>query len=163
MGYFFSLRNEVYRHGALNSSSGIVRYGALGGETEESIRDCLREQGVAAVRGFRVGEGRGLVGTGTLLLAFGSVVSPGSLKVFYRMVPVEVCMPGPLRCFGARGLDIVKATVLLILDRFVNDVEWEVVTIIPAIVQAQQDVLTTVGAVCRDPVGVRFGGKREKS
>ena len=46
----------------------------------------------------------------------------------------------------------MKTTVLLILDQFVNDVEWEVMTIIPTIVQTQHNVLTAEKIICLDPV-----------
>ena len=55
----------------------------------------------------------------------------------------------------------MKSTVLLILDQFVNDVEWEVMTIIPTIVQTQHNVLTAEKTICLDPVTVKFG-KKEK-
>ena len=57
----------------------------------------------------------------------------------------------------------MKTTVLLILDQFVNDVEWEVMTIIPTIVQTQHNVLTAKKTICLDPVTVKFGKKKKKS
>ena len=45
----------------------------------------------------------------------------------------------------------------------VNDVEWEVMTIIPTIVQTQHNVLTAEKTICQDPVTVKFGKKKKKS
>ena len=55
----------------------------------------------------------------------------------------------------------MKTTVLLILGQFVNDVEWEVMTIIPTIVQTQQNASTAEKTICQDPVTVKFGKKKE--
>ena len=57
----------------------------------------------------------------------------------------------------------MKITVLLILDQFVNDVEWEVMIIIPTIVQTQHNVLTAEKTICQDPETVKFGKKKKKS
>ena len=56
----------------------------------------------------------------------------------------------------------MKTIVLLILDQFVNDVEWEVMTIIPTIVQTQHNVLTAEKTICQDPVTVKFGKKKKE-
>ena len=40
--------------------------------------------------------------TNTLLLTFNTVNVPKSLKIFYRIVPVDVYVPNPLRCFNCQ-------------------------------------------------------------
>ena len=99
---FFNLSIEVSEHKTLNSSKGIIRDKALKGESEENIKDNLQDQGVTAVKRFKIRKGHDLVSTNTLLLTFNSVVPPKSLKIFYRIIPVEVYIPNPLRCFNCQ-------------------------------------------------------------
>ena len=42
------------------------------------------------------------VETNTLLLTFNTVNVPKSLKIFYRIVPVDVYVPNPLQCFNCQ-------------------------------------------------------------
>ena len=99
---FFNLSVEVAEHKTLNSSKGIIRDKALKGESEGNIKDNLQDQGVTAVKRFKIRIGHDLVSTNTLLLTFNSVVPPKSLKIFYRIIPVEVYIPNPLRCFNCK-------------------------------------------------------------
>ena len=99
---FFNLSVEVSEHKTLNSSKGIIRDKALKGESEENIKDNLQDQGVIAVKRFKIRKGHDLVSTNTLLLTFNSVVPPKSLKIFYRIIPVEIYIPNPLRCFNCQ-------------------------------------------------------------
>ena len=99
---FFNLSVEVSEHKTLNSSKGIIRDKALKGESEENIKDNLQDQGVIAVKRFKIRKGHDLVSTNTLLLTFNSVVPPKSLKIFYRIIPVEMYIPNPLRCFNCQ-------------------------------------------------------------
>ena len=99
---FFNLPVEVSEHKTLNSSKGIIRDKALKGESEENIQDYLKDQGVTAVKRFKIRKGHDLVSTSTLLLTFNSVVPPKSLKIFYRIIPVEMYIPNPLRCFNCQ-------------------------------------------------------------
>ena len=99
---FFDLPVQVSEHKTLSSSRGIVGDRALKGESDDGIGEDLQERGVAAAKGFKVGGGRDFVDTSTILLTFNSVVPPRTLKVFYRIVPVEMCVPGPLRCFSCQ-------------------------------------------------------------
>ena len=88
---------EVSEHKSLNSSKGIIRDIALKGESD--VREYLQEQRVTAVNRFKVKNGHELVSTITLLLTFNSVVLPKSLKLFYRIIPVEVYVPSPPNMF----------------------------------------------------------------
>ena len=99
---FFNLSVEVSEHKTLNSSKGIIRDKALKGESEENIKDYLQDQGVIAVKRFKIRKGHDLVSTNTLLLTFNSVVPPKSLKIFYRIIHVEMYIPNPLRCFNCQ-------------------------------------------------------------
>ena len=99
---FFNLPVQVSEHKTLNSSRGIIRDGALKGESDDNIGEDLQEQGVTAAKRFKVERGHDFVDTNTILLTFNSVVPPGTLKIFYRIVPVEMCVPGPLRCFNCQ-------------------------------------------------------------
>ena len=42
------------------------------------------------------------VETNTLLLTFIRINVPKSLKIFYRVIPVDVYIPNPLRCFNCQ-------------------------------------------------------------
>ena len=98
----FNLSVEVSEHKTLNSSKGIIRDNALKGESEENIKGNLQDQGVPAVKRFKIRKGYDLVSTNTLLLTFNSVVPSKSLKIFYRIIPVEVYIPNPPRCFNCQ-------------------------------------------------------------
>ena len=99
---FFGLRVSVSEHQSLNSSKGIIRDGMLKGEIEEEIVDYLREQGVTACKRFKIKKDHDTVETNTLLLTFNSINVPKSLKIFYRVVPVDIYVPNPLRCFNCQ-------------------------------------------------------------
>ena len=157
---FFSLPVEVSEHKTLNSSKDIIGDKALKGETEENIQDYLQDQGVTTVKRFKIRKGHDLVSTNTLLHTFNSVVPPKSLKMFYRIIPVEVYVPNPLRCFNCQRFGHHENNCSVDL---VNDVEWEVETIIPTIVRTQQNVLTAEKTICQDPVTLKFGKKKKKT
>ena len=99
---FFNLPVEVSEHTTLNSSKGIIRDPILKLETEENIAEYLQGQGVTHVKRFKIKRNGDLVNTNTLLLTFNSVVPPKSLKIFYQIIPVEVYVPNPLRCFNCQ-------------------------------------------------------------
>ena len=99
---FFGLRVSVSEHQSLNSSKGIIRDRMLKGEKEEEIVDYLREQGVTACKRFKINKDHETIETNTLLLTFNTVNVPKSLKIFYRIVPVDLYVPNPLRCFNCQ-------------------------------------------------------------
>ena len=74
----------------------------LKGEKEEEIVDYLREQGVTACKRFKIKKDHETVETNTLLLTFNTINVPKSLKIFYRVVPVDIFAPNPLRCFNCQ-------------------------------------------------------------
>ena len=93
---FFNLKVSVSQHNSLNSSKGIIRDRMLKGESEDSIVEYLRPQGVTGCKRFKIKKGQS-VETNTLLLTFDRVNVPKSLKIFYRVVPVDVYVPNALR------------------------------------------------------------------
>ena len=95
----------------------------LKGKSEDNIVEYLRPQGVTASNRFKIMKDRNLVETNTLLLTFDRVNVPKSLKIFYRVVPVDVYIPNPLRCLTASGSDIMKTTVLKTPDLYARTVE----------------------------------------
>ena len=99
---FFNLPVQVSEHKTLNSSKGIIRDKALKGESDDNIRENLQEQGVTAAKRFKVKRGHDFVDTNMILLTFNSVVPPKTLKIFYRIIPVEMYVPNPLRCFNCQ-------------------------------------------------------------
>ena len=99
---FFNLKVNVSEHNSLNSSKGIIRDRMLKGESEDSIVEYLRPQGVTGCTRFKIKKDGKTVETNTLLLTFNRVNVPKSLKIFYRVVPVDVYVPNPLRCFNCQ-------------------------------------------------------------
>ena len=120
---FFNIKVSVTEHNSLNSSKGIIRDCMLKGETEDNIVDYLRPQGVTGCKRFKIKKDGKSVETNTLLLTFNRINVPNSLKNFYRVVPVDVYIPNPLRYLTARGSDIMKITVLKTPDLYVRTVE----------------------------------------
>ena len=102
MKQFFNIPVTVSEHTTLNSSKGIIKDRTLKGESEADILAYLKPQGVTAVKRFRVRKGEQLIETNTLLLTFNMVTVPKSLRIFYRMVPVEIYVPNPLRCYNCQ-------------------------------------------------------------
>ena len=80
----------------------IIRDPILKLETEENIAEYLQGQGVTYVKRFKIRRNNELVNTNTLLLTFNTVVPSKSLKIFYQIIPVEVYVPNPLRCFNCQ-------------------------------------------------------------
>ena len=99
---FFGLKVSVTEHKSLNSSKGIIRDRMLKGDKETEIVGYLKEQGVTACTRFTIKKDHETVETNTLLLTFNTVDVPKSLKIFYRIVPVDMYVPNPLRCFNCQ-------------------------------------------------------------
>ena len=74
-------------------------------EIEENITEYLKQQGVTACKRFTIKKDGNLIETNTLLLTFNSISLPKSLKIFYRIIPVEVYIPNPLRCFNCQRFE----------------------------------------------------------
>ena len=74
----------------------------LKNETEENITEYLKQQGVTAYKRFTIKKDGNLIETNTLLLTFNSTSLPKSLKIFYRIIPVEVYNTNPLWCFNCQ-------------------------------------------------------------
>ncbi|MCG8070208.1 MAG: hypothetical protein JAY84_20385 [Candidatus Thiodiazotropha taylori] len=102
MTSFFAIPVEVTEHSSLNSSKGIIRDPNLRKETEENILNYLKPQGVTHVKRFKIKKNGEYIQTNTLLLTFNTVVAPKSLKIFYQIIPVELYVPNPLRCFNCQ-------------------------------------------------------------
>ena len=93
---------EVTEHKTLNSSKGIIRERILSTETEENILEYLKPQGVTHVKRFKIKKNGELVNTNKLLLTFNTVLTPKTLKIFYQIIPVDLYVPNPLRCFNCQ-------------------------------------------------------------
>ena len=102
MTKFFNLNVTVTEHKTLNSCKGIIRDRMLKHETEENITEYLKQQGVTACKRFTIKKDGNLIETNTLLLTFNTTTLPKSLKRIYRIIPVEVYIPNPLRCFNCQ-------------------------------------------------------------
>ena len=79
-----------------------LSYVLLRTETEENILEYLKPQGVTYVKRFKIKKNGELVNTNTLLLTFNTVVAPQTLKIFYQIIPVDLYVPNPLRCFNCQ-------------------------------------------------------------
>ena len=128
MKTFFNLPVTVSEHHTLNSSKGIIRNRDLKGESEENIKEYLKDQGVIAVKRFTIKKGNSTIQTNTLLLTFNRITVPKSLRIFYRFIPVDIYIPNPLRCLTARNLTTMKTTAQKILGQYVKTVELEIMT-----------------------------------
>ena len=93
---------SLSRNITLNSCKGIIRDRMLKHETEENITEYLNTQGVTACKRFKIKKDGNFIETNTLLLTFNTTTLPKSLKIFYRIIPVEVYIPNPLRCFNCQ-------------------------------------------------------------
>ena len=51
---------------------------------------------------FTIRRNQEIVNTNTLFLTFNSIVTPKTLKKFYQIIPVELYVPNPLRCFNCQ-------------------------------------------------------------
>ena len=99
---FFSLPVTVSEHKTLHSSKGIIKDRTLKEESED-IKDYLKDQGVINVKRFKVKNDKGtLINNNTLLLTFNSTTVPKSLKIFYRIISVELYVLNPLKCFNCQ-------------------------------------------------------------
>ena len=103
MSTFFGIKVSVTEHKTLNSSKGVIRDRMLKDEKESEIVDYLKEQGVIGCKRFTIKKDNETIETNTLLLTFNSITVPKSLKIFYRIVPVDVYVPNPLRCFNCQS------------------------------------------------------------
>ena len=99
---FFNINVTVTEHKTLNSCKGIIRDRMLKHETEENITEYLNTQGVTACKRFKIKKDGNFIETNTLFLTFNTTTLPKSLKIFYRIIPVEVYIPNPLRCFNCQ-------------------------------------------------------------
>ena len=97
---FFNIPVTVSEH----TSKGIIKDRTLKGESEADILAYLKPQGVTAVKRFRIRKGEQLIETYTILLTFNMVTVPKSSRIFYRMVPVKIYVPNPLRCYNCQKI-----------------------------------------------------------
>ena len=103
------------------------------------------------------------VDTNKILLTFNSVVPPKTLKIFYRIIPVEMYAPNPLRCFNCQRFGHHENNCPVDIgsvcercgkrgdDHHTNQV------------QTQQNVSVVGKIIYQGPVNVKFGKKRKKS
>ena len=64
--------------------------------------DYLKEQDVAPCKRFTIKENNETVENNTSLPTFNTITIPKSLKIFYRVVPVDMYVQNPQRCFNCQ-------------------------------------------------------------
>ena len=167
---FFNLPVEVKPHKTLNSSKGIIRDRNLKGESEKNILEYLENQGVTAVKRFTVKKGQDTINTNTILLTFDSVVPPKSLKIFYQIIPVDLYIPNPLRCFQlseilitVRNFDTMRTNAQLTPGQSVKNVVWETMTIIQITAKTPQNVSTVAEHIYHGQMNAKHGRRKKKS
>ena len=161
---FFNLPVEVKPHKTLNSSKGIIRDRNLKGESEKNILEYLENQGVTAAKRFTVKKGQDTINTNTILLTFDSVVPPKSLKIFYQIIPVDLYIPNPLRCFNCqKNLDTMRTNAQLTPGQSVKDVVLETMTIIQITAKNPQNVSTVAEHIYHGQMNAKHGRRKKKS
>ena len=159
---FFGLRVSVTEHQSLNSSKGIIRDRMLKGEKEDEIVDYLKEQGVTACKRFKIKKDHETVETNTLLLTFNTVNVPKSLRIFYRIVPVDIYVPNPLRCFNCQSFGHHENNCPVDLGSVCGTAVREAMTIIPLPVKTRRNALTAAKTTFHDRATAKFGRKKRK-
>ena len=92
---------RISPHKSLNFKKGIIRSRGLRGCSDDEIlkSEGAKEQGITAVKRFKIKKQGDLVDTDTFLITFGLPTLPQSIKLAYLRIPVEMHIPNPLRCF----------------------------------------------------------------
>lgn len=99
-----NIKVKTYEHPTLNKSKGIIKDPMLKGCSEDEIVQNLTTQGVVAAKRFKIKKDGKQLNTNTILLTFNTTITPKSLKIFYRIIQVEIYVPNPLRCFCCQKL-----------------------------------------------------------
>ena len=99
---FFSQKVRVYAHTTLNSSRGIIRDPMLKGCSDQEVLEGLKEKGVTGVRRITITKNGKKVDTNTFVLTFNTPMVPKDLKIFYRVIKVDIYIPNPLRCYNCQ-------------------------------------------------------------
>ena len=91
---FYSIIVKVTSHQTFNSSKGIIRDSAMKGVSTDEIKEYLKSQGVINVRKISIKkEGQ------YFCCNFQYPNSSKNVRIFYRLIKVELYIPNPLRCF----------------------------------------------------------------
>ena len=96
---FHNIPVLVSPHRSLNTKKGVMRCRDLEDETEENIKEELKDQGVIEVYRIKVNRNGSLTPTNTYILTFNTTTLPTSLKVGYLNIKVDLFIQNPLRCF----------------------------------------------------------------
>ena len=129
----------------------------LKGESEDSIVEYLRPQGVTGFKRFKIKKDGKTVETNTLLLTFNRVNVPKSLKIFYHVVPVDVYVPKPLHCFNCQRFGHHENNCSEDPDLYVKTVEQMVMHITLVSAKIQQNVSIAVRTTLQNQIFVKFG------
>ena len=113
----------------------------LKGESEDSIVEYLRPQGVTGCKRFKIRKEGQSVERNTLLLTFDRVNIPKSLKIVLT----------------ARGSDITKTTILKTPDLYVKTVERMAMPIIPFSVKILPNVSVAERTTLQNQIFLKFG------
>jgi len=93
---------KVSPHRSLNVSRGVIRSRDIASCSVEEIVEELRPQGVTAAVIIHVRDGDSKRRTNTVILTFASPQPPKHITAGYMRVPVDPCIPNPLRSFNCQ-------------------------------------------------------------
>ena len=96
---FYNINVRVCPHQTLNSSKGIIKDPEMKGVSTDEMKEYLQSQGVLNVRRITIKKDGKIIETNTFVLTFNTPTVPKDIKIFYRLIKVEMYIPNPLRCF----------------------------------------------------------------
>jgi len=90
-------------HRTLNTCKGVIRCRALIDCPEDEILEELKSQGVRDIYNILTKDDSGNKrNTNTFIVTFHTASIPKHIKIGYLRIPVELCIPNPLRCFNCQ-------------------------------------------------------------
>ena len=90
------------------------------------------------------------------------VTVPKSLKIFYRIIPVDIYVPNPTRCFNCQTLGHHESNCPVDYASVCENVAQVVLIMWKSDAQTQLNVLTVASTTCLGPLNARCGKKKKK-
>ena len=131
-------------------------------ETKENITEYLKQQGVTACKRFTIKKDGNLLETNTLLLTFNTTSLPKSLKIFFRIIPVEVYIPNPLRCFNCQRFGHHENSCPKLPGSVCENVVWVILTTLHMLAKMKPSARTVTKITYQNQINVKFRKKKKK-